>query len=520
MNQKINISPRLSKSVFARNSMDFTSLVKELCDNPAAEMVNTSDGFVTKVEIIVQAKWDASSIVDLNSANIIVKDNSVGIKRDKLADCLKVGKEEGVLKAVHSLHEHGFGMKIAIWSLGELSYLITKHKEENTSSKIIDLPTEGELDIFDDNYFSENESGTVICIKDLNKEKSSLILRKSDISMWVVPYLSAVYSKLLVTNQMNKKRMEISIVTQDLDGNEISRWNLEPTEMYYRNNKIDLTIKRDDKKLNYSAAVGVGISADSAEYEQYGLPPRGYNHPFHSWSKKINIYINDRIICRKSLDELINPYVDDELKISGNFMVPYQGEIILRKGFKTTLFKDDIEPDENYVHFIKSIAAQIKKFINNEANKAQNFIKKEKEYTNELCKIWNAAGLYADSYRKVGFCNGEIDIVKYNKPREELDLQKEKGTVVELKIVEACAQDCYQVLMYLENCESVHHDKAWLIAPSFSQGCLNMISKFKEEKGIIITNKTFSEVGLSDPCVSVKKTRIRGSNKKNKKVKV
>lgn len=517
MNQKINISPRLSKSVFARNSMDFTSLVKEFLDNIAGEMKNTPDEFVTKAEIIIQANWDASSIVDLNSAKIIIKDNSVGMKRDKLADCLKVGKEEGASK-IHSLHEHGFGMKIAIWSLGELSYLITKNKEENTSSKIVDLPTEGELDVFDDNYFSENESGTVICIKDLNKEKVSLILRKSDISMWVVPYLSAVYSKLLITNQMNKKRMEISIVTQDLNGNEVSRWNLEPTEMYWRNNKKDLILNVNNKKLNYSAEANIGIAASDTEYEQYGVSSRGTNHPFHSWSKKINIYINDRIICRKNLEEFINPHVDESLKISGNFMVPYQGEIILRKGFKTTLFKDDIEPDENYVHLIRSIAVQIRNFINNEANKAQFLIRKEKEYTNDLCKIWNAAGLYADSYRKVEFCNGEIDIIKYDKPREELDLEKDKGIVVELKIVEACGQDCYQILMYLENCKSVYNNKAWLIAPSFSQGCLNIISKFKKEKGIVIITKTFSEVGLSDPGVSMKKTRVRGSKNKKRKI--
>jgi hypothetical protein len=518
MNQKININPRLSKSVFARNSMDFTSLVKEFLDNIAGEMEKTPNGFVTKSEIIIQAEWDAGSIVDLKSANIIIKDNSVGIKREQLADCLRVGKEESSFKAIHSLHEHGFGMKIAIWSLGELSYFITKHKEESTSSKIVDLPTEGSLDVFDSDYFKEEESGTVICIKDLNKEKVSLILRKSDISMWVVPYLSAVYSKLLVANQMNKKRMEISIVTQDLNGNDISRWNLEPTEMYWRNNKKDLILNINNKKLNYSVAANIGIAASDAEYEQYRISSRGNNHPFHSWSKKINIYINDRIICRKSLEELINPHVDESLKISGNFMVPYQGEIIIRKGFKTTLFKDDIEPDKNYVHFIRSIAAQIRNFIKNEANKEQYLIKKEKEYTNDLCKIWNAAGLYADPYRKVDFCNGEIDIVKYNKSREEVDLEKDKGIAVELKIVEACAQDCYQLLMYLENCKSVCNDKAWLIAPSFSQGCLNMISKFKKEKGIVITNKTFSEVGLSDPGVSIKKTRVR--NKKKVTIKV
>ena len=516
MNEKINISPRLSKSIFARNSMDFTSLAKEFLDNIGGEMDNTPNGFVTKAELIIQAKWDSSSIIDLSSAKIIIKDNSVGIKRDKLADCLKVGKEEGLSKAIHSLHEHGLGMKIAIWSLGELSYLITKHKEESIGSKIIDLPTEGELDVFDDNYFLENESGTVVCIKDLNKEKVSLILRKSDISMWVVPYLSAVYSKLLVTNQMNKKRMDVSIVTQDLNGNEISRWNLEPTELYWRNNKIDLDLSRDDKEHNYSAGFNLGISADSSEYEQYGFPRRSHNHPFHPWNKKINIYINDRMICRKSVEELVNPYVDEDLKISGNFMVPYQGEMFLRKGFRTTLFKDDIEPNENYVHFIRSFAIRLKKFISNEANKAQKLTQRENEYRRDLCRIWNGAGLYADPHRKVDSCNGEIDIVKYDKPRQELDLDKDKGTAVELKIIEACGQDCYQLLMYLENCPSVHKDRAWLIAPSFSQGCLNMIRKFEKKKGIMITYKTFSEVGLTEPIL-VKKTRSNTRDKKKKK---
>lgn len=290
MNQKISISPRLNKNVFARNSMDFISLVKEFIDNIAAEMSGTPEGFVTRAEIIIKANWDSGSIIDLISAQIIIKDNSVGIKREKLADCLKVGKEGNISESIHSLHEHGFGMKIAIWSLGDLSYLITKHKEEKVSSKIIDLPTEGELDVFDDNYFLENDSGTVICIENLNKEKVSLILRRSDISMWVVPYLSAVYSRLLVTNQMNKRRMEISIVTQDLNEKEISRWNLEPTELYWRNNKVDLDLSRDDKKHNYTVCFNLGIAADSSEYEQYGFNPRTHNHPFHTWNKKNKYY--------------------------------------------------------------------------------------------------------------------------------------------------------------------------------------------------------------------------------------
>lgn len=215
--------------------------------------------------------------------------------------------------------------------------------------------------------------------------------------------------------------------------------------------------------------------------------------------------------------------LDEELKLSGAFMVPYQGEIIVRNGFKTTLFKDDIEPDENYVHFIRSIALQVKNFIKYESNKAKNLIKKENEYNKDLCRIWNGAGLHASPHRKVDVCNGEIDIIKYDKPLNELDFDKEeriikdKGLLIELKVVEACGQDIYQILMYLENSPSVHRDKAWLIAPSFSQGCLNMIAKFKKDKGIIITAKTFSDVGLTDP-VLFKKTRINNKKKKKKKL--
>jgi len=518
MTQTIPISPRLTKSVFARNSMDFTALIKELIDNPVAEMANTPDGFVTKVEVIINANWgDGARIIDLDSARIVIKDNSVGIKRNLLSSCLSVGKEESQPKSIHSLHEHGFGMKIAIWSLGDLEYIITKDKGEKTSTKIIDLPTEGKLSIFDNDLFCENESGTVISINKLNKEKVFSIVRKCDISMWVVPYLSAVYSNLLVTNQMNKKRLELSIILQDLKENEITRWNLEPTEMYWRNNKIDERQSINNKKLDYSADFNLGIAASDAEYTQYGKELRGKNNPFHPWNKKISIYINDRIICRKSLEDLINPHVGEDLKISGNYIVPYQGSIILRKGFKTTLFKDDIEPDENYIDLIKRIAIKAKAFISSEANRTQKLLNQEKDIREKLCKNWIGAGCYCDPHRKIPICNGEADIIKYNKPHEEIDFKKDLGTLCELKAEEADALSCYQILMYLETCSGIYKDKAWLIAPSFSQGCKNIVQKFEKEKGIKILMKSFSDVGL-DNFDSTKKTRNR--NKKLKTVNI
>ena len=509
---KINIQPKINKNIFTRNSMDCVSLLKEFIDNTVAEMKNTPNGFVTKIEIILRANWDGA-IADISTANLIIRDNSVGISKQKLSECLQIGKEEGNIE--HSLHEHGCGMKIAIWSIGDLFYLISKNKDDKYAIKINDLPVIGDVNVIDTDWcFSEEfKTGTEICICNLNKEKASLLLRKSDITTWVIPQLSAIYSKLFNTNQFNNKRLEISFIIQNLEGIEEYRRELNPLELFYRNGKKDLNIEIDKKELNYTAFFEGGIAASDCEYEQYNEPVRGPNNPHHPWAKKINIIINDRIICRKSLEELINPHVDENEKFSGNYMVPYQGELILRKGFKTTLFKDDIEPDENYVHLIRSIAARIKNFISQEANKAGKHKKQENEYNRDLCKILNASGLlFADSHRKVEICNGEIDIVLYDKPKEKLDLEKDKAELYELKVEEADALTCYQILMYLENCNSVKKDKATIIAPSFSQGCKNTIIKFKKEKGIDINMKTYADYGLPNPDLT-KKTR----NKKKKK---
>jgi hypothetical protein len=153
------------------------------------------------------------------------------------------------------------------------------------------------------------------------------------------------------------------------------------------------------------------------------------------------------MICRKSLEDLINPHVNDGLKISGNYIVPYQGEIFLRRGFKTNLFKNDIETDSNYIDFIKKIAKSAKDFITSEANRTQKLLKQEKDLREQLVKMWIGAGCYCDVHRKVPICNGEIDIVRYNKPREEIDFEKDLGLVCELKVEEAKALDCYQTLM-------------------------------------------------------------------------
>jgi hypothetical protein len=170
MPESISVCPQISKGMFQNNNMSFISLLKEFIDNSVAEMVNTEKGFTTIVDIILQADFDSGQIADndIKTARLIIKDNSVGIRRDRLKDALSIGKAKNHIKNEESLHEHGVGMKVALWSLGNLDYLITKTSDEVISSKIEnDIPIHGEIEIKDDNYFKEDETGTIICITNI-----------------------------------------------------------------------------------------------------------------------------------------------------------------------------------------------------------------------------------------------------------------------------------------------------------------------------------------------------------------
>ena len=78
-------------------------------------------------------------------------------------------------KEPNSLHEHCSGLKISIWSFGELELLVSKVADSKIGYKILELPCEGQLKIYEDyDTFKEDEQGTKIVIKVTNKQKVSV----------------------------------------------------------------------------------------------------------------------------------------------------------------------------------------------------------------------------------------------------------------------------------------------------------------------------------------------------------
>ena len=490
---EINVKPNVSKDLVRSNSMKTEQLIKEPIDNPLAEIKKTPYGYTTQVLVRIVA--DKVNSNDFDIKYLIFEDNSVGISKERFAECLSMGRLEKD-KEPNSLHEHCSGLKISIWSFGELELLVSKVADSKIGYKILELPCEGQLKIYEDyDTFKEDEQGTKIVIKVTNKQKVSLISRKSDISGRLIPALGAVYSDALKECQYNKHVFKVDFSLEDVEGNVVEKWSLKPEEMYYRNNHKDITLPFKDKDLDTEAFLELGIAARDAEYLEKGIPERTKLHPHHPWSKKIEIVMNDRVITRVSAEDLINEYCNEEDKLTGNSMVAYQGRLYLGKGFKTNLFKENVLNDENYVSLIKKIAPIISGFIENEAHKSNVINQTERDYTKQVAKCWKSAGIHCETFRKVEGINGEIDILKYNKPKEDLD-EKDTGEVTDLKIEEARALDAYQVFMYTNHCSLASKKKAMLIAPSFSEGCINAASYIKKKYGLLIELKTLDSVGV------------------------
>ena len=231
-----SIKPKISKDLVRSNSMKTEQLIKEPIDNPLAEMSKTPEGYATEVLVrIIADKINNNGVFDVKY--LVFEDNSVGISKDRLADCLSMGRLEKD-KEPNSLHEHSAGLKIAIWSFGDLQMLVSKTADSKCAYKILELPCEGQLKIYEDyKTFKENDQGTKIVIKVTNKQKVSLVSRKSDISGRLIPSLGAVYSDALKECQYTKRIFKVNFSLEDIDGNIIDLFD----GMWALENKMLLT---------------------------------------------------------------------------------------------------------------------------------------------------------------------------------------------------------------------------------------------------------------------------------------
>lgn len=492
---KIHIEPDFNPSWFTHNSLPFISLIGELIDNVAAELQNMDEGSLATVEVVIKGEWKQGLLSNPKKAQLIIKDNATGISRNRLAECLSLGKlTTGSNPKSHSnsLHEHAAGMKISIWTLGRMNSIVTKTKDELIANRIVELPTRGTLTVYDDSdTFKENESGTIIVIE----EPTRIPTRKSDISRYLVPQLGAKYSRLLVRNSQTKKQLKIVVKIEDVNGLENNEWNVQPVEMHYKNNKMLFNEKYNGN--NWCAELEFGLAAEPDEYIQYGKEPpsTNSNHPYRPWHQTIDIVMHDRVIKRIKAPDLVNNIGSHNSEIRGNFMVNYQGTLNLRYGFKTNIMKDAPVLDDNYNDLVDKLAPAIKQLLEEQAN-LDFREKEERDYTKDLALRWiNGDGLFCYYFYKIPGVDGEIDILVFLVSEDDLK-DTDLGEVIEMKVEEACGQDVYQVVYYVDNCDRARKDKARLIAPSFSQGCIETVKRVKAKYGLDVQLKTFTDMGL------------------------
>ena len=134
------------------NTYTFKDMISELIDNCIAR---TSEE-ILNVDIKIYYTYP-----DRKSSKFIITDNAKGISHDKLGQALSPAYT--AIQTKSSLNEHGMGMKQAIAGIGELEYLATKVKSENSARLITELKF-GDIDTYEYNEFPYNH-GTEIAIK-------------------------------------------------------------------------------------------------------------------------------------------------------------------------------------------------------------------------------------------------------------------------------------------------------------------------------------------------------------------
>lgn len=489
------IVPVLEEGWFS-NNMNFLSNLKEFLDNVMQEMKNTPQGYVTKVNIEIHG-YESNGFLDFSSAWMSVKDNSVGIGRDRIAECLSLGstKRNGVKD---SLHEHGAGMKFALWNLGTKHTICTKRLEDDFATITHKVPYKGSVKFGSDREtFRKDESGTLIVIGGLKASKSSrTIRRKCDVINSLITSLGSTYEYVLKTNEMTRRKMEINVSLVEKNGSRTDI-SVEPVSRYYRDGIIDIR-KEIEVKGRYSALLELGTAADSDEYVRNGIPTRGGAHPYKPWNKTISIVQGGRVLSRVPLQEF-------GVRPDAMMLLPIQGTLHLYSGFGTTVFKDNIETsDDNYLDLVDKVKEVIQSYMRSECRKSeqskQNEISEE-DIRDALLKRWRSEGHKVYKEHPVEVCGGRMDLLKFVLHSDEV------GVCWETKAVQAIPLDLYQTLMYVENSAVANKEMAWLVAPSFSENCQPMADSIKKMHGLEIKLVTLEDLGIDFGMIAVPKKR-------------
>ncbi len=333
---KITIKPsnKLFKEL-GNTNYTFLDLISELIDNSISAKIPDC---VLQIDIEIGLSKN-----DKTLSYLIIRDNGKGISRDLLDKALSPGERAGNT----TLNEHGLGMKQAIATLGELKYLATKTHSDDQAIVIEEIafgeitPRLAQVDW---------PFGTEICIHQL---KNILPIRSQDYTMKICPYLGARYRRYL----KDKSKLQLAIEIKNLDDPEKNRiWQIRSLEPVYfhpiTNQREPVIYKHQFNGSRWKAELTFGYSpANPSEYEKLGIEQPKQYEPYRATLSKqgFDLLKNDRVISFHQLSE-IGLTASRQSKYN-----PIKGEIDLLKGFTTTLSKNDIVRDFNFMELISRL---------------------------------------------------------------------------------------------------------------------------------------------------------------------
>jgi hypothetical protein len=504
----IDIEPALEIDHFRSNGMKLNDLLKELVDNSVQQMVDDPKSDRVDVNIVISG-YDAQNKLNREKASITVSDNGKGIEPSRLKEALSAGNTKSRNKSREaSLNEHGVGLKIAAWNLGDEVQISTKTKDQPIGIIVPRLPMKGKVKLIrDTKTFKKGRSGTSITVSKLRSQgildssgKNAISTTKEAIKN--ISQLGCIYADYVYALGRNgKKKLSLTLELKNETGETIEVHRINP-EFRHFSGKQEPAAKVLKPSKNCEASLVFGLAASDEELDHSGVAKYPAKHPFHKWNRTISIIHNGRVLKYAALEEF---------GLSSYFThVPAHGALRLLEGFPTNLFKDGLAQSDNWVALKPMVEKELReKFSEFSHYSDPDACVSEKDVQKQLAKRWEAEGLKIKEYYPVETCGGFVDIMR---------AQDEEGLFLpcELKIEQADSQDLFQCLMYRTfGPEWMRKDVFWLIAPSFSQCCINTAKEFKNRFGLDIKLKTFDELGIKFSEKKKKKNSIQKSILKN-----
>mgnify|MGYP003147493350 FL=1 len=341
-NSKFNIEPHSEVGMWLslrNNNYNNETALHEFIDN----VIN----YNPKKRASITIQYDLSKKSPKKNL-LTIKDNVEGIKQELLSDVFKLGRGSYV-NPIKMFSEHGFGMKAAMLTLGDIYKFKTKSDEEVLGSELIENNINdkcaGETPILHFEQFEDKDwQGTEIVLNNVN---TALAPYNAEGMKILSTKLGSTYARFIDIGDL-----EIRLIMNNLDSDkEVFNSIVHSHHRVYahgtKRDKNNAPVREADLPavtLKGKAADGTkwelvfeaGYKPTDADSTKMGLPVWPKGSPYSPIGKNIgfDVYKNGRIILRNVLSENFS------YSGRGNYI---QGEIHIKEGIVTTTTKNAIK---------------------------------------------------------------------------------------------------------------------------------------------------------------------------------